>query len=98
MSGRLALSLGIRRDIENGGGYKISNSVTRMRVAGKYRVRLFSRQTGWIVRETFSGDDGGYSFERIAYRYKGYFAVAHDHDDDPLNAAIADLITPEPMP
>lgn len=50
------------------------------------------------MRETWSDATGKYTFEWIAHLEKGYFLVAHDHGNDPLNAAIADLVTPEPMP
>ena len=51
-----------------------------------------------MAREMWSDSNGNYAFNFIAYREDGYFAVAHDNDGNPLNAAIADLITPEPMP
>ncbi len=88
----------IRRDMIDGGGYRINGSVTELGVAGAYRVRLFHRKTGRMVREQWSGADGSYTFDFIAYLQNGYFAIAFDHGVDPLNAAIADLITPEPMP
>ena len=88
----------LTRDMVDGGGHQIVGTVDEMGVAGAYRVRLFERRTGRCVRETWSAADGSYSFPYIAYRYQGYFAVAFDHGDNPLNAAIADLITPELMP
>lgn len=87
-----------RRDMVDGGGHQIVGTVDEMGVAGAYRVRLFERRTGRCVRETWSAADGSYSFPYLAYRDQGYFAVAFDYGDNPLNAAIADLITPEPMP
>lgn len=88
----------IRADAADGGAFRVRGTVTELGVAGPYRVRLFDRLTARCIRETRSAADGSYSFPRIAYRDKGYFVVAYDHGDSPHNAAIADLVTPEPMP
>lgn len=97
MSGAVLLS-GYRRDIQDGGVYRIVGNVYESGVLGAYRVRLFERQSGRCIREKWSDASGVYSFNYIAYLANGYFAVAYDHGDNPLNAAIADLITPELMP
>lgn len=97
MAGRLLSAL-IRADAMDGGYHRVRGTVTEIGVAGPYRVRLFDRLTARCIRETWSAADGSYSFPYIAYRDKGYVVVAHDHGDSPLNAAIADLVTPEPMP
>jgi hypothetical protein len=89
---------GYRNDIYDGGAFRIVGNVDELGIAGPYRVRLFDRQSARCIRETWSAADGSYSFPYIAYRQNGYFAVAYDHGDNPLNAAIADLITPELMP
>jgi len=86
------------RDMAMGGTYRIVGTVTEVGVAGPYRVRLHDRRSALLVRETWSAADGSYSFPNIAYHLNGYYAIAFDHGDNPLNAAIADLITPEPMP
>ena len=86
------------RDMVDGGGHQIVGTVDEVGVAGAYRVRLFERRTGRCVRETWSAADGSYAFNYIAYRPNGYFVIAFDYGDNPLNAAIADLITPELMP
>lgn len=86
------------RDIPDGGLYRIRGAITEIGVVGSYRVRLFDRQSGRRIRETWSAPDGSYSFPYIAYRHRGYFVVAYDYGDNPLNAAVADLVTPEPMP
>lgn len=98
MPGRLLLSPLIRHDSADGGAYRVRGTVTELGVAGSYRVRLFDRLSSRCIRETWSAADGSYSFPYIAYRDKGYTVVAHDHGDGPHNAAIADLVTPEPMP
>lgn len=97
MIGR-AMTTILRRDAEDGGSYRIRGTVTELGVAGAYRVRLYDRYTGRLVRETWSGANGAYAFDWIAYRLRGYFAIAFDAGAGPLNAAIADLVTPEPMP
>lgn len=89
---------GLRRDLVDGGRFRIRGTVTELGVAGAYRVRLFDRQSGRLLREGWSAADGTYQFDYLAYRAQGYVAIAHDHGDNPHNAAIADLITPEPMP
>lgn len=80
------------------GLHRITGTVTELGAAGAYRVRLFDRQTALCIRETWSAADGAYVFNNIANQPNGYFAVAFDDGANPLNAAIADLITPEPMP
>lgn len=89
---------GLRRDLVDGGRFRIRGTVTEAGVAGAYRVRLFDRQSGRLLREGWSTPDGAYQFDYLAYRAQGYMAVAHDHGASPRNAALADLITPEPMP
>ena len=88
----------LRYPVNDGGGYRITGTVTELGVVGRYRVRLFDRKTARCLREIWSDADGSYSFNYIPYRMNGYFTIAYDHGADPLNAAIADLITPEPMP
>lgn len=85
-------------DAWDGGNYRILGTVTELGLAGSYRVRLFERESGRLIRETWSNTAGTYAFNNIAYRANGYFVVAYDHGDNPLNAAIADLVTPESMP
>lgn len=88
----------LRCDIADGGPSRITGTVTELGVAGSYRVRLYDRKSGRCLRETWSAADGVYIFNYIAHRPNNYFVVAFDHGANPLNAAIADLITPEPMP
>jgi hypothetical protein len=88
----------LRRDMYDGGVHHISNTVDELGVNGAYRVRLFDRASARCIGETWSAADGSYSFPNIAYRANGYFAVAYDHGENLLNAAIADLLTPEAMP
>lgn len=82
------------------GEFRIAGTVDRLGVAGRYHVSLHLRRSGRKIRETMSDAAGNYAFERIPYRTGecSYFVAAFDHSDNPLNAAISDLITPEPMP
>lgn len=92
------LSPPLHADTLFAGRHRITGTVTELGAAGAYRVRLFNRASAMCIRETWSAEDGSYAFEHLAYQPNGYFAIAHDHGASPLNAAIADLITPEPMP
>lgn len=98
MAGRLLLWPLIRRDAEDGGSHRIRGTITEDGAVGARRVRLFDRTTGRLLRETWSGADGTYRFDRVAYRAQGYTVLAHDHGANPKNAVVADLVTPEPMP
>lgn len=82
---------------ELGGNYKIVGTVDRLGLVGSYRVALFDRRRGSYIRETTSAANGAYSFTNLEYRANGYFVVAFDSSGTPLNAAIADLVTPEAM-
>lgn len=84
--------------VDYGGSHRITGTVTELGVPGSYKVRLFSRTNGLLLRQTLSASDGAYTFNYIANIPNGYFVVAHDHTEPLNNAAIADLITPEPMP
>jgi len=97
MAGRF-MTTTIRRDLEDGGKSRITGTVDELGVAGSYRVRLHDRISGRCLRETWSSASGAYAFEWLADRPQGYYAIAFDHGDNPKNAAIADLITPEAMP
>lgn len=90
-------SLRGQNDLEDGGQYQITGTVTELGVAGDYVIRLYDRSSGRYLRQTVSAADGSYAFPYLAYRQNGYFAIAFDHGNNPLNAAIADLITPNLM-
>lgn len=93
----LIIPSGYSRDIYDGGSYRIIGNVSELGISGSYRVRLFDRQSARCIRGTWSDVSGAYVFNNLAYRPNGYFTIAYDHGDNPLNAAIADLITPELM-
>jgi hypothetical protein len=77
------------------GRYRLSGTVARLGVPGRYRIILYSRATKLPVRSFVSNDDGPYLIEHLANTE--YFLVAHDHTGAPVNAAISDYVTPEPM-
>lgn len=97
-----ALSETVRVELANpygfGGSYQITGTVTELGLAGQYIVRLFDRRTGKVIRKTVSRNDGHYEFLYLLHQSNGYFVVGFDHGDNPLNAAIADLVTTELMP
>jgi hypothetical protein len=80
------------------GDYQIVGTTSRLGVPGGYKVRLFDRRSGLLLREVFSSPSGEYLFDRLAYSKNGYFTVAIDHSGSPVNAAISDLLTPVLMP
>lgn len=80
-----------------GGPFRITVPVDELGVPGRYRVRLCVRTTGQCVGERWSNSSGIAEFSGIAMIDRGYYAVAFDHGTEPLNAAIADFITPEAM-
>jgi hypothetical protein len=87
----------ISASVHFGGQHCIRNSVSRMGVMGRYRVKLFDRRTHVPIREVWSNANGDYVFDSVEYRYKGYFVAAFDDCGSPVNAAIGDYITPESM-
>jgi hypothetical protein len=75
--------------------YKVSGNVDRLGVDGSYRVRICLRSNGRVLAETWSAANGDYLFEFLPYEPLIVYAL--DHTATPLNAAIADLVTPELM-
>jgi hypothetical protein len=86
---------------EFSGTLKTSELVDELGVVGAYRVRLHSKKDGRVLRETWSGTDGRYTFTRLAGSVGAtdlYYAAAFDHSGDPLkNAAISDQLILEAM-
>lgn len=80
------------------GLYRITGTVDRLGVVGAYRVQLFLRAEGVLIREIVSAQNGNYAYNYLQYHDRGYFVIAYDNAAIPQNAAIADLVTPEPMP
>ena len=78
------------------GSYTVTGTVSRLGVSGSYLVRLHERLSGAVVGVTRSQEDGAYAFTNLSPLYR-YYAVGHDDGDSPLNAAISDCVTPEPM-
>lgn len=87
----------VPRVVQERGSYAISDYVSRVGEMGSYRVRLYDRDSGLLVASTRSAADGSYVFSNLPNRPEEYTLVAIDNDPkiDALNAAVADLITPE---
>lgn len=82
-----------------GGTYRIRGTLTRDGAPLKGPVWLYTYTNGKLLRQTNSAaTDGSFCFVGVAYLYQGYFLLSHDPITPSKNAAIADLITPEPMP
>ncbi len=99
MAGHLLLTPLARCNFSVSGWYRITGIVDRLGVVGSYHVALFDARNQQLLADTWSTSAGAYTFDYLAYIPNGYFVVAHDRQTGgPFNAAIADLITPEPMP
>lgn len=79
------------------GPYRIAGTVDELGVAGAYLVRLYRRSDGALMGETWSDAAGTYAFSSLPFIAEGYYVAAFDHGDNPVNAAIADYVTPELM-
>lgn len=99
MAHRLMGFAWVTANVVDGGAYRIKGTASRQGQPGVYRVALFDRDMLRLVRLTKSAADGAYLFYGLKYRPNGYFAVEFDDPraESPLNASIADLITPEPI-
>jgi len=101
MAGRVINTI-LRRNLVDGGNYRIYGTAKRLGASIQRQVVLIDRKSKRVLRQTLSDPvDGSYSFDYIAYRYRGYIVMELDwppERSDPLNAAVADLQTPVPMP
>lgn len=74
------------------GSGTISGTVTIENIPGARKVRLYRKNDGLLIRETWSAPNGAYIFERIDPNWE-YFVVAHDHLRV-YNGVIQDMLTP----
>jgi hypothetical protein len=99
MAGRL---IGVlqpyRGDPIYGGDYRLVGVVDELGAPGQYRVWLHLKGNGMPIREALSDESGNYVFNNLADLSLDTFAIAFDHGDNPVNAAISDQLTFEPMP
>lgn len=86
--------LGGHHDVIDGGDFYVSGIARKESSPGRYRVRLFDKRSGRLIREAWSSDDGAFSFNHIAYRE--YFILMHDHLGD-SNIAAFDSVFPVPQ-
>lgn len=82
----------LRRDIDDGGAYGISGTITELLVPGVYRVMLHDQRTGRCIRETWSASDGSYAFTYLNQTPK--YVIAFDHTSPVQYAAIQDNVVP----
>lgn len=95
-----ALTVAIRGRLHGviapGFAHQIHGTVSVNGLPVRRLVRLYRLDTGALVFQGKSrASDGGYAFTGLPNMR--YFVLAHD-DLENFNAAIADLIEPEPMP
>lgn len=79
----------------NSANYGISGFVYRLGVKCSCEVFIYYRSSGSLVKIRTSDRNGYYAFHNLTNLSSGYFAIAFDKVTPLLNAAIADLITPE---
>lgn len=80
-------------DHVNGGKGSISGTVTVNGTPSRRQLRLFVARSGMIIAQTWSTQDGAYSFKGIAPD-REYFVVGHDYMRI-YNAEVQDMLTPE---
>jgi len=83
------------------GEYRITGTAQVQGAAAQRRILLLERTSGKALRETRSdASTGAFAFNYLANWPKGYLLIEQDWREgaSPFNAAIADLVTPEPMP
>jgi hypothetical protein len=93
MSGRVVGGFA-RFDTIDGGARRLEGLVTVDGVPAARRVRLHDQPSGRLLRETWSGADGVYRFDRL--RQGTYYVVGLDHTGQFDPEAKSDL-TPEAM-
>lgn len=79
------------------GQSRVRGTVDEQGVVGRYRVRLHDLTGGAPVAAMLSGADGTYDFRYIKDQAPGYYAVAFDNGENPVNAAISDQLILESM-
>jgi hypothetical protein len=73
-------------------GTYISGHITEDGLPSIKRLRLYDKDTGQLIAETFSAADGSYRFDEVSTDNK-YYIVAFDEDGSPLkNAKVLDNI------
>jgi hypothetical protein len=99
MAGKLIGPLMVRGiDTLFGGQHRARGVITVSGAQARRRVIVFDRATGLPLREIWSAASGNYEAKYLKNVPQGYVIVAFDSGNNPKNAAIADLVTPEPMP
>lgn len=83
-----------------GGNTQIKGTITKLGVDVSRRWFCIDRVSMKPIAVGKSDDSGAYTIRYLRYLPNRYLVVAVDDAaiSNPLNAAVADLITPEPMP
>jgi hypothetical protein len=76
----------------NRGSLGISGTITENFFPGAYRVRLYRQSDGVLVRETWSANNGSYSFNGISDDI--YFVICFDHTNPKQVPASMDNVVP----
>lgn len=79
-------------EVQTTGTGRIAGVVTIENIPGARKVRLYRKQDGLLIRQTWSATNGAYSFENLDPNWE-YFVVAHDHLRV-HNAVVSDMIDP----
>lgn len=77
------------------GDRQITGIVTVLGQPASRKVRCYDLDSGRLAAEVWSTPNGDYTIQRLMAGRR-YCVIAHDHTEQ-YNAAIADLIEPEPM-
>lgn len=99
MAGRAPIIL--RADPVHGGHYRINTSESSVGAHGRYKVYLYLRNNtgvGLCLQSGLSTLEGTYTFNNVKYVEEGYTIIAFYLEDQPANAVVKDLVTPEAMP
>lgn len=91
-------NIGTQHSVEFFGTNEISASVYEDGVAGpKYRVLLFTRHNAKSLLQTFTADDGTYSFQYLKDPASQYFAVALDYGASQGTPGVSASLVLSPM-
>jgi hypothetical protein len=82
------------------GIFRIVGTAQRLGANARKRIRLHDRKSGILIREVWSGTDGGFAFTYLKNAPEAYIVMELDDvSNDPwLDPACADRVTPEIMP
>lgn len=97
MAGMTVMSVAYTR-VAYAGNHKLAGTVDRVGEPGSYRVMLFRIPEWKLIDVKWSDSGGAYAFMYLDDSPKSFLVMAFDHSAEPVNAAISDQVTLEPMP